>query len=41
METIEKILNIIGEILLAIIILWILGVKIFFKIWKKLTSLGE
>ncbi len=37
METIDKILNLIGKILLILMIIWIVGYKIFVKIWNKLT----
>lgn len=37
MEIIEKILNLFGKILLILIIIWVIGYKIFVKIWNKLT----
>jgi hypothetical protein len=41
METFEKLLDIIGKILLAGVILWVIIVKIILKIWKNLTSLPK
>jgi len=37
MELIDKLLNVIGKILLIVVILWVVGYKIFVKIWNKLT----
>jgi|GEM_PF-3027476 hypothetical protein len=41
METLEKLLDIIGKILFAGVILWIIIVKIILKTWKKLTSMPK
>ncbi len=37
MEIIDKLLNILGKICLLMVIIWIIGYKLFEKIWKKLT----
>jgi hypothetical protein len=41
MEAFEKLLDIVGKILLAAVILWVIIVKIILKIWKNLTSLPK
>ncbi|MGC8981770.1 MAG: hypothetical protein ACP5JU_02370 [Minisyncoccia bacterium] len=41
MEVLEKIIDIIGKIMLAGVILWIISVKIILKIWKNLTSMPK
>jgi len=37
MEVLEKILDIFGKFLLFVVIIWVVGYKIFSKIWEKLT----
>jgi hypothetical protein len=37
MEIAEKILDIIGKFLLFVVIIWVVGYKIFYKIWEKIT----
>jgi flagellar biosynthesis/type III secretory pathway M-ring protein FliF/YscJ len=41
MEAFEKLLDIVGKILLVGVILWVIIVKIILKIWKNLTSLPK